>query len=328
MLAVSRRSWPKKMSLRLTGNPKFPQEKPVGVAAAPAPPMANPSPSRAAARTAEWLEGGLALLDSSRRLTHVSEALAHVAGARRPNNCSGPAVRGGAGAPVPRGRRLLAPAWAEAAPWAEYQFPASRLRRTLVAPGGRLATRPAGLCASIPRCRRCAIWWRRGADGRPGQDAEKVHLRLRLLRAESQLDKLIQCWPGVLFSQRADFSFHHLSGKIEELTGVPPEVWRHQPRLFWDVDSRGGRGRTQAAVPAGGPDARRGHHHLPAPPCRSRAGSPTSWSTARPPSANPGWCWATKGFWLDITRQTLAEQTALDRRLEGDPGPGDDGAGP
>ncbi len=58
---------------------------------------------------------------------------------------------------------------------------------------------------------------------------------LRLLRAENQLQKVSQHWPGVIFSQRPDFSFGHVSGRMEELTGLSLEEWRHQPRRFWDV---------------------------------------------------------------------------------------------
>jgi len=45
---------------------------------------------------------------------------------------------------------------------------------------------------------------------------------VRLLRAEAQLKSLTQRWPGVIFSQRADFTFRFVSPAIEELTGVPP----------------------------------------------------------------------------------------------------------
>lgn len=58
---------------------------------------------------------------------------------------------------------------------------------------------------------------------------------VRLLRAETQLEKLSQHWPGVIFSQRPDFSFGYVSGRMEELTGLSLEEWRHQPRRFWDV---------------------------------------------------------------------------------------------
>lgn len=60
-------------------------------------------------------------------------------------------------------------------------------------------------------------------------------LFMRLLRAEAQLDNLIYRWPGVIFTQRSDFSFHFVSPRIEELTGVPPSEWRTQPQRFWQV---------------------------------------------------------------------------------------------
>lgn len=57
----------------------------------------------------------------------------------------------------------------------------------------------------------------------------------RLQRAESQLARLVQTWPGVLFTQRADFSFVALQGKIEEITGVSPTIWLAPQGSFWDV---------------------------------------------------------------------------------------------
>jgi len=60
-------------------------------------------------------------------------------------------------------------------------------------------------------------------------------LESRLLLAESQLARLAQLWPGVLFDQRADFSFESVHGKIEELTGVSREALLSHPRRFWEI---------------------------------------------------------------------------------------------
>jgi PAS domain S-box-containing protein len=58
---------------------------------------------------------------------------------------------------------------------------------------------------------------------------------VRLLRSEAQLDNLVNRWPGVIFSQRSDLSFHFVSPQIEDLTGVRAGEWLSQRNLFWQV---------------------------------------------------------------------------------------------
>jgi signal transduction histidine kinase len=245
-------------------------------------------------------------LDSSRRLTQVSEALARWLGAAG-EQLLGLPFEEALARRCPEARALLAPTWAKAAPWAESHFP-------LVHGSERgwlqleVASNAAGwfvrLNSALPPLR---DFIEAGAEAGPGQDAEKVQLRLRVLRAESQLDKLLQCWPGVLFSQRADFSFQHLSGKIEELTGVPAEAWRQQPRLFWeviheaDVDELKRQCRQAARTPAGVTTTYRLRHVL-----TGRVSYILEYRQAA--VSKSGLVLGYEGFWLDITRQTLAEQ--------------------
>lgn len=69
-------------------------------------------------------------------------------------------------------------------------------------------------------------------------DEEKESTRelyARLLRAEAQLQMLSGRWPGVLFSQRPDFTFSFVSKKIEDWTGISPEEWGRTPQKFWDI---------------------------------------------------------------------------------------------
>ena len=65
-----------------------------------------------------------------------------------------------------------------------------------------------------------------------GSDSSRRNMYVRLLRAEAQLDNWVNRWPGVMFSQRADYSFIFASSAIEHLTGIPPEEWRKQPQRF------------------------------------------------------------------------------------------------
>jgi signal transduction histidine kinase len=269
--------------------------------------MTAPSPSHPEPRAGgEWLEGGLALLDSTRRLTHVSEALAQWLGATA-QQLLGVTFDEALERRCPDARTLLAPAWAAAAPWADRQFAALHgsekcwLRLEIAANAAGWFVR---LNSTLPPLRELV---EAGADGRPGEDPEKVLLRVRVLRAESQLDKLLQCWPGVLFSQRADFSFQHLSGKVQDLTGVPPEAWRHQPRLFWeiiheaDVDEFKRQCRQAARAPGGVTMTYRLRHAL-----TGRVSYVLEHRQAA--VSKSGLVLGYEGFWLDITRQTLAEQ--------------------
>src|SRR5665213_1180741 len=68
-----------------------------------------------------------------------------------------------------------------------------------------------------------------------GDDSARRDMFMRLLRAEQQLDRLLRCWPCVVFSQRPDFSLHFASPNIGELTGISAEDWSRQPRRFWEL---------------------------------------------------------------------------------------------
>jgi PAS domain-containing protein len=146
---------------------------------------------------------------------------------------------------------LLVRAWAEAASLTEHQFSAESGSEQ---PWFRLETarNSAGLfvrlSSILPPLRELME-----QGGAQIEDSEKQQLRVRVLRAESQLDKLIQRWPGVLFSQRADFSFQYANGKIGELTGLSPEAWRNQSLKFWEVVHEAhGQGLLHPGIPTGG----------------------------------------------------------------------------
>lgn len=68
-----------------------------------------------------------------------------------------------------------------------------------------------------------------------GSDVARRNMYVRLLRAEAQLDNWVNRWPGVMYSQRADFSFSFISRTVKDFTGVSPEEWKVQPQRFWHV---------------------------------------------------------------------------------------------
>jgi len=129
---------------------------------------------------------------------------------------------------------------------------------------------------------------------------------LRLLRAEAQLKSLTERWPGVIFSQRADFSFRFVSSQIEALTGVSVAEWQGKPHLFWHVihesDTEELRQQLQRARQSGQTltSTFRVRH--------AETGRVAYVMEHRQPSVSRGGLLlGYEGVWLDVTRQTIAE---------------------
>jgi len=132
----------------------------------------------------------------------------------------------------------------------------------------------------------------------------------RLVRAEAQLDNLMHRWPGIIFSQRPDFSFAFVSPKIEDLTGVPAPEWRRSSKYFWqvvheaDTDALMERLANIDANPAGITSTYRIRH--------IETGRVTYlWEHRQPVHSDNGLLLGFEGIWLDITRQTIAERRLL-----------------
>ncbi len=130
---------------------------------------------------------------------------------------------------------------------------------------------------------------------------------VRMLRAEARLHNLIAHWPGVVFSQRADFSFSFVSPKIEELTGVSATEWQRAPTRFWDV------------VHEGDTEELRQRARQAAKTLRGSAGTYRVRNLAtrqihyvlehrQAVVTDSGLLLGYEGVWLDVTRQTLAEK--------------------
>jgi signal transduction histidine kinase len=130
---------------------------------------------------------------------------------------------------------------------------------------------------------------------------------VRMLRAEARLHNLIAHWPGVIFSQRADFSFSFVSPKIEDLTGVSAAEWQHAPSRFWDV------------VHEGDAEELRQNARQSARTLRSAASTYRIRNLAtrqihyilehrQAVATDSGLLLGYEGVWLDVTRQTLAEK--------------------
>lgn len=129
----------------------------------------------------------------------------------------------------------------------------------------------------------------------------------RLIRAETRLDALMKQWPGVIFSQRADFGFHFVSPQIKELTGITPEQWLRSPQLFWQVvhdgDAEELRQAIKRSVLLRQPGATTFRiRHL-------RTGRVSYIMEQRQPQLTAGGLvLGYEGIWVDITRQCIAEK--------------------
>ncbi len=138
------------------------------------------------------------------------------------------------------------------------------------------------------------------------EEEPRRELYARTLRAEAQVKLLSGKWPGVLFSQRADFTFSFVSKKIEDWTGISIEDWSRRPQKFWDVIHEADAGELQAqfAKCKGGEAVTttfRVRH--------SQTGKVTYILERREAvlSSN-GLVLGYDGAWVDVTRQTIAEK--------------------
>jgi signal transduction histidine kinase len=120
----------------------------------------------------------------------------------------------------------------------------------------------------------------------------------------------MNCWPGVIFSQRPDFSFISVSPKIEELTGIPVLEWCRESKYFLqvvheaDAEALSARLRSEAKNTDRITSTYRIRH--------VETGRVTYlWEHRLPVRASNGHILKYEGFWLDITRQTLAERRLL-----------------
>ncbi|MBL9127104.1 MAG: PAS domain-containing protein, partial [Verrucomicrobiales bacterium] len=255
----------------------------------------------------EWLDGGQAVLDEEGRIATMNASLEAWLGME--------AAKGGA-ASFWAVLRAQCPGWGErldriergVEPYAAEDF-VSGTRED-----GRMwyrleVARHRGMChvrlGSIlpPSAELSEAGWGRHVEG----PTAMREMYLRLLRAEAQLGKLSEHWPGVIFSQRPDFSFDYVTGRIEELTGLTLEEWRHQPRRFWDVVHEADAVELQHQFAQA---ARTGQAMTTTFRVRNvRTGRGSYVLEHRRPTVSRGrLVLGYEGVWLDVTRQTLAEK--------------------
>ena len=117
---------------------------------------------------------------------------------------------------------------------------------------------------------------------------------------------MVRWWPGVVFRQRKDLTFESVSPQIEELTGLPASAWCQPPRRLWQVvheaDAEDLRSAIAQAGRTGQPVTSRfrlRHVHT-----RRISHIVEHRQALRAPDKT---VLGYDGVWLDVTRQTVAE---------------------
>ena len=255
-----------------------------------------------------WLSGGIAVVDGDGKIVSANDSLANWLGAL-------PAELAGRSLPGLIGERH--------APWGEQikdllARPAAFDRMELAATRNDLTERlSVELCCHGP-----TRFVRMESGVPPARDLEALfpedcwgrvaihHSFQRMLRAEAQLENLPHRWPGIIFSQRPDFSFAFISPRIEELTGVSAQEWRRHSNYFWQVvheaDAKPlmAKLREGARSPAEMTSTYRIRH--------IKTGRVSYlWEHRQPVRSSNGLLLGYEGIWLDISRQTIAERRLL-----------------
>ena len=254
-----------------------------------------------------WLSGGAAVLESDGRIISANDALSAWL-------VSSPADLRGQSLPELLGRRC--PEW-EAVFHRYLRGTAAFDRFELSSGNGRIeslavelachgATRFARLELAAPTAPELEELFPEACWGRIVTN----RVFQRMLRSETQVHNLMNRWPGIIFSQRPDFSFVFVSPRIEELTGVPASEWRRQSKYFWEVvheadaEALNVRLRTEAEAGTGLTSTYRIRH--------TQTGRVTYlWEHRQAIRTNSGLLLGFEGIWLDITRQTIAERRLL-----------------
>lgn len=254
----------------------------------------------------DWLTGGLAVLDDQGRVLSVNEPLARWLG-ETPETLGGKSWLevlvhrcGDWRNPVGRWLQSGSEFRTEDLPGHPDQ-PDGWLRLSGGRSPGGLFVHIESIVPPLPRLEEDS--WPQAGTG----DVATQQLRLRLLKAEAEVDNLMRRWPGVIFNQRSDMSFHYASPRLEELTGVPLAEFTHRSDVFWNAIHEGDLTEVQSHI-------RRA--------LRSENGLSTHFRVRHAGTGRvayilehrqalrteSGLLLGFEGTWMDVSRQTIAER--------------------
>jgi len=193
----------------------------------------QPAPDPVSFPVGTCVDGGMAMLDAAGKITGANDALAIWLGATT-GELQGLSLATILGERHPEWGQALAEGLAQAGTFDRLELIAHENGRTdrlaveLALQGNCRFVRLESIFPPLPELEQMFpdACWERLALNSSFQ---------RLIRTEAQLENLSHRWPGIIFSQRPDFSFVFVSPKIEELTGVPAREWRRNSKYFWQV---------------------------------------------------------------------------------------------
>lgn len=268
----------------------------------------QPAPDPVSFPVGTCVDGGMALLDAAGKITGANDALAIWLGATT-GELQGLSLVTILGERHPEWGQALAEGLAQAGTFDRLELIAHENGRTdrlaveLALQGNCRFVRLESIFPPLPELEQMFpdACWERLALNSSFQ---------RLIRTEAQLENLSHRWPGIIFSQRPDFSFVFVSPKIEELTGVPAREWRRNSKYFWQVVHEADVEPLMAKL--------RGGNRSPADMTSTyrirhiQTGRVSYlWEHRQPVRSSNGLLLGYEGIWLDITRQTIAERRLL-----------------
>lgn len=183
---------------------------------------------------AEWLDAGAAVLDESGGIVSLNDALASWL-AVKSSDVAAQNFGEVLSARDAEAARKFVELWQVGGPFAQAEIPSAgdsarqwfSIETSRFPGGGHVR-----IASQLPPLNELG---ENGWDTFMGSETSRRDMYVRLLRAEAQLDNWIHRWPGVVFSQRADFSFSFVSNTIKAMTGIAPHDWRTHPQRFWQV---------------------------------------------------------------------------------------------
>jgi len=256
--------------------------------------------------SATWLDGGLAVLRKSGDVVSLNDSLAMWFEAT-PGELTGQSLAKLLGQRDPEWERSVRDFLSQSAAFDRLELPSQRAAQRLAMEICRHADfQIVRLASVLPPARELeelfpAPSWERLAVNDTFQ---------RVLRAEAQLENLSYRWPGIIFSQRPDFTFAFVSPKIEELTGISAQEWRRNSKHFWHVVHESDAEPLMARLRNGvrSPGDMTGMFRIR----HVETGRVTYlWEHRQPVRSSNGLLLSYEGIWLDITRQTIAERRLL-----------------
>jgi signal transduction histidine kinase len=266
--------------------------------------LAAELPVHEAALPGEWITGGMAVLDETGKMLSVNEPMRHwlAAGSAKANPTEN--LWTTLANIQPNWKESIEQALAQAGPFVSLNCAVRHGASTTwfrLDMARHATTQFVQLNSVLPPLAELEE-----AGQAPPNEAALRQIWTRLLRAEGQWQNLVRRWPGVIFSQRVDLSFHFVSPRIEELTGVPVVEWKQLPQRFWEVVHEGDANELQQQLR----QAQMGDGVTSVYRIRHLKTGRVSYilETREAVRTRGGFLLGYEGVWLDVTRQTIAEK--------------------